>query len=139
MSSVSSVGAAIYYLLLDVIHERISLVMLFVRSVFLTASLVPTLVFGEEGIGLLWRVVNLGKAQSVGKWQGLLVHTGSTYYIYIFVGRAVAYCLLKRAVGVAAGETALCATNDDVATVGQGTLGKRLAGTASHNDCVASS
>ena len=87
---------------------------------------------------MLWRVVNLGKAQTVGKRQGLLVHTGSTYYIYIFVGRAVVYCILKRAVGVAAGEAALCAADDDVATVGQGTLGKRLEGTASHNDCVAS-
>ena len=67
---------------------------------------------------MLGRVVNLGKAQSVGKRQGLLVHTGSTYYIYIFVGRAVAYCLLKRAVGVAAGEAALCAT-ESLKVVGQ--------------------
>ena len=40
--------------------------MLFVGSVLLSRSLLPSVVLGKEGIGVGGRVVNLGKAESVG-------------------------------------------------------------------------
>ena len=53
--------------------------MLFVRSVLLSRSLLPSVVLGEEGIGVGGRVVNLGKAEPVGYGECLLVDACATY------------------------------------------------------------
>ena len=80
---------------LDVVDEGIRLVMLFVCRVLLTRSLLPPTVLGEEGVGVGGRVVNLGKAESVGYGERLLVDACSTYYIYILIFRAVCQCFVE--------------------------------------------
>ena len=75
--------------------------MLFVRSVLLSRSLLPSVVLGEEGIGVGGRVVNLGKAESVGYGECLLVDACATYYLYVLVLGAVSECFLERCVAVA--------------------------------------
>ena len=48
---------------LDVVDEGIRLVMLFVCSVLLSRSLLPSVVLGEEGVGVGGCVVNLDQAR----------------------------------------------------------------------------
>ena len=111
--------------------------MLFVCRVLLSRCFLPSVVLGEEGVGVGGRVVNLGKAESVGYGERLLVDACSTYYIYVLVLCAVGERFLERRVAVAAFELGGCATEHHVATVGQGALGERLERAASHDDGVA--
>ena len=78
-----------------------------VRGVLFTTCFVPSVVFGEESVGLVGRVVNLGKAQAVGQWQCLRVDFGSAYYINVFVFRTVLKGFVERTVRVAARKVVL--------------------------------
>ena len=119
---------------LHVVNEGVGLVVLLVRGMLLTTHFAPSLVFGEEGVGVGWRVVNLREAETVSKGKRLLVDAGATYYIYVLVGSAMGDGFFQRAVGVATRKCGLRTAYDDVATVGQSALGERLEGAASHYD-----
>ena len=45
----------------------------------------PVIVRWEEGVGFCGSVVDLRQTETVSQWQGLLIDTGATYYIYILV------------------------------------------------------
>ena len=52
---------------------------------------------------------------------------------YLLVGSAVGKCLVERLVAVATRKLAHCGGEDNVAAVGQCTLGERLKGSSSHD------
>ena len=59
--------------------------MTLVSLVILAACLLPVIVGREEGVGFRRGVVDLRQTESVSQWQGLLIDTGATYYIYILI------------------------------------------------------
>jgi hypothetical protein len=70
---------------LDVIYEGIRVGVTLVSLVVLTAFFLPVIVSREEGVGFRRGVVDLRQTETVSQWQGLLIDTGATYYIYILV------------------------------------------------------
>ena len=119
---------------LHIVNEGVGLVVLLVRGMLLTTHFAPSLVLGEEGVGVSWRVVNLSEAETVSKGERLFVDACATYYIYVLVSSAMGDGFFQRAVGVATRKRSLRTAYDDVATVGQSALGERLEGAASHYD-----
>jgi hypothetical protein len=69
----------------DVIHKGIRVGVTLVCIVALTTHFLPVVVGREEGVGLRRGVVDLRQTETVSQWQGLLIDTGATYYIYILI------------------------------------------------------
>ena len=68
--------------------------MFFIRVVVFTHGLLPSVIFGEEGVGTLRNVGYLCQTQTVGKRKGLPIDAFSTYYIYVFFGGTALQCCL---------------------------------------------
>jgi hypothetical protein len=76
---------ASYLGFLDVIYEGIRVGVTLVSLVVLTTFFLPVIVGREEGVGFRRGIVDLRQTETVSQWQGLLIDTGATYYIYILI------------------------------------------------------
>ena len=65
-----------------------------VSLVVLTTFFLPVIVGREEGVGFRRGVVDLCQTETVSQWQGLLIDTGATSYIYILLSSAMCKGLL---------------------------------------------
>ena len=97
----------------------------------------PVAVVGEEGIRLCRDVVHLGQTQTVSQRQRLLIDPCTTYDVDVLVGPATRQGSVQRGVDITAGQLLDCCGQHHIATVGQGTLGQRQVGVASHDDGMA--
>ena len=70
---------------LDVIYKGVRVGVTLISLVVLTAFLLPIIVGREEGVCFCRCVVDLRQTETVSQWQGLLIDTGATYYIYILI------------------------------------------------------
>ena len=111
-------------LLADIIDKSIGVVVALILGMVFTTFFFPFVIGWEEGVCLGGRVVDLCQTETVCHRQGLLIDTGTTYYIDILLGRAVLEGFFEGGVGVAAGEIFLRAAQDDIPSVGQGTFGQ---------------
>ena len=121
-----------------VFNEGIVVTVFLVGFMLLTAHLMPSLaVVGEEGIGLRWRIVNLGQAKAVGLVDEILVKTGTTYNKDVLVRTAGDEKLIPRGKTLAAFQLLAATCQHTVATIGQRTLGQAIESLATHEDSVA--
>ena len=107
---------------------------LLIDGMVFTPRLTPCGVVGEVGIGTLWGVGYLGETETVGKGQGLLVDGGASDDVDVLVGRTVGEGFIERGIDITAGQLTLGARDDDIPTIGQGSLGERVEGLSAHND-----
>ena len=100
-----------------------------------TAFFLPVVFVGrEEGVGLGGDVINLGETETVGEGQGLTVDGGTADDIDVFIGGAVLQGFFQRGIDITAGESLGAAAQNDVTTVGQGSLGEGEIGVTAHDD-----
>lgn len=112
-------------LLAIIIDKGVWEVVTFIFRVIFTTFFFPVVVRREESVGLCGGIVYLRQAETVRYRQCLLINTGTTYYIYIFLRGAVLQGFFKRCIGITAREFFLHAAQNDVPAVGQGTLRQR--------------
>ena len=80
---------------LYIVHEGVGVGVAFVGGMLFSLRFFPSFIFGEEGIGVLWDVIYLSQAEAGGFVECLFVDAGTTYYIYVFIGQAVAQSLIE--------------------------------------------
>ena len=76
-----------------IVYEVVSLSVTLVFVVVLAPGLVPSAVVGEEGVGSLWRVIDLGEAEPLSQVERLGIDAGSTCVSRISVSVPVPYWL----------------------------------------------
>ncbi len=77
-------------MLFDIVNKRVLLVMLLVLIMVFAPNFLPRGIVREEYVGLLWSIVYLSKAKTVGKRKGLLVNGSPTNYIDILIRGRIA-------------------------------------------------
>lgn len=127
-------------LLPDVVGERERLVVAFVGLMLLAEGASPgfAVEFGEEDVGFLRGGVNVSEAETIGEREGCLIDACTADdedFLVIIAGSESSFKgrehlnVLPRSINIR-GE-------DNVAAIGQRTLGQRLKSAASHDDGVA--
>ena len=96
---------------------------------------------GEEGIGILWQIVDEGDIELLRQRQGLAIDAGTSEDEDLFLSRLAGSKGSGKGgedFGAREGEGGVVA-QDEVTAVGQGTVRERLEGLASHDDGMARS
>ena len=113
--------------------------MTIIGGMVLTAFFLPVVFVGrEEGVGLGGGVVDLCETEAVGNGQGLTIDRSSADDIDVFVGGAVLQGFFQRGIDITARDSSGAAGENDVTTVGQGSLGQGEESVPAHDDGMAS-
>ena len=89
---------------------------------------------GEPGVCLWGGSIHLGEAEPMGEGERLMIHAVASDDVDLLLGIAVAEGLLEGGIDFGSRAGDALTGEDDVAPVGQGTLGQRLEGLAPHHD-----
>ena len=112
--------------------------MTIIDGVVFTAFFLPLVLIGrEEGVGIGGGVVNLRETETVGDFQSLTIDGGTTDDVDVFVGGAMGQGLIEGVIDITAFKSLCAAAQDDVTTVGEGSLGEGEVGVAAHDDGMA--
>ena len=112
--------------------------MTIICGMVLTAFFLPVVFVGrEEGVGLGGGVIDLRETEAVGNGQGLTIDRSSADDIDVLVGGAVLQGFFQRGIDITARDSSGAAGENDVTTVGQGSLGQGEESVPAHDDGMA--
>ena len=119
-----------------VINKAVTESMALVCIMLFLPHFLPVAVIGEEGIGIGWCVVNLGKTKAVGQGQSLTIDAGTANDKDFLVRPTSHKGSLKRRKDFGSRELNPGAREYDVATIGQGSFRQGLESATPHDDSM---